>query len=54
MGSYITKMFGSSAALVQLAAVDFFIQYTVFIVSAFLKTEKFYDFTGIIPYCIVF
>lgn len=53
MGSYITKMFGSSA-LVQLAAVDFFMQYAVFIVSAFLKTEKFYDFTGIIPHCIVY
>lgn len=35
-----------SSVVLELAAVDFLIQYSVFTVSAYLKTEKFYDLTG--------
>lgn len=46
MGSYISKMFDISSPLLQLVAVDFLMQYAVFIISAYLKTEKFFDLTG--------
>lgn len=46
MGTYFTKMFEISSPLLELAAVDFLMQYAVFIVSAYLKSEKFYDITG--------
>lgn len=35
-----------STPLLELAGVDFLMQYAVFVVSAYLKTEKFYDLTG--------
>lgn len=46
MGPYVSKMFDFNGPLVELAGVDFLIQYAVFIVSAYMKTEKFYDLTG--------
>lgn len=47
MGSSRSKMFSfMDNPLVELAAVDFGIQFCVFGVSALLKSEKFYDLTG--------
>lgn len=47
MGSARSKMFNfMDNPLIELAAVDFGIQFCVFVASAFLKTEKFYDLTG--------
>ncbi|GIX71838.1 hypothetical protein CDAR_5411 [Caerostris darwini] len=39
--------------LFELATVDFSIQFCVFVASAFLKTEKFYDLTGSLTFIIL-
>ncbi|GFS85181.1 uncharacterized protein TNCV_4223131 [Trichonephila clavipes] len=54
MGNTATKMFDfMNSPLFELSTVDFGIQFSVFIVSAFLKTEKFYDLTGSLTFIVL-
>ncbi|GFY60253.1 hypothetical protein TNIN_500111 [Trichonephila inaurata madagascariensis] len=54
MGTAATKMFDFlNSPLFELSTVDFGIQFSVFIVSAFLKTEKFYDLTGSLTFIVL-
>ncbi|XP_054720446.1 uncharacterized protein LOC129230080 [Uloborus diversus] len=53
MGTIIGRMFDFNSPLLELAVYDFAIQYAVFIVSAFLKTEIFYDLTGSITFIVL-
>ncbi|XP_015929834.1 uncharacterized protein [Parasteatoda tepidariorum] len=53
MGTVISSMFNFQQPLLELAAVDFAIQFAVFAVSSFLKTEKFYDITGSVTFVIL-
>ncbi|CAL1294431.1 unnamed protein product [Larinioides sclopetarius] len=54
MGSKASKMLDLlDNPFFEIATVDFGIQFSAFIVSAFLKTEKFYDITGSLTYIVL-
>ncbi|KFM71113.1 hypothetical protein X975_12774, partial [Stegodyphus mimosarum] len=53
IGPNLIKMSTLTSVLFELAAVDFAIQYIVFFISAYHKTEKFYDVTGTTTFIIL-